>query len=222
VGFLARNAQIKELMQERMGGTALKSGVALDMLGTLLCHCPEAAVGVIDLDWATLKRFLPAAASPKFREIAREGGGSGNSEGSAVLLRWLRGLPADQLGDALDDLLRAEAAKILRITKDKIDKHKSLYDMGMDSLMGVELVTALDQRFGIHLPVMALSEGPSIARLTERILAHLQGEDSGQPSADATGLTQQITLISSQYSSDHDGDEVKHLAEEYTSKLRGH
>jgi phthiocerol/phenolphthiocerol synthesis type-I polyketide synthase C len=37
--------------------------------------------------------------------------------------------------------------------------------MGLDSLMGVELVLALEARFGIRLPVMALSQSPTISKL---------------------------------------------------------
>ena len=72
-------------------------------------------------------------------------------------------------------------AEILRLVPEKIEVTRSLYDMGMDSLMGVELITALDARLGIALPVMAVSEGPTIARLSERIVHQLR------PSAVAEG-----------------------------------
>ena len=219
VGFLARNPQLKELLLDRMGGTALQSAVALEILDTLLCENPDTAMGIIDLDWSKLKRFLPACASPKFREIMQDGDGSDDIDDSADLLRLLKELPADQVFGTILELLKAEVGNILRITKDKIEEHKSLYEMGMDSLMGVELVTALDQRFGIHLPVMALSEGPTIAKLTERIIDHLQGGNLTHSSTDVTNQSHQIMLTLSQYSTDLDGDVVKQVAEEYRTRL---
>ena len=222
VGFLSRNAQLKELLLDRMGGMALSSVVAMECLEPMLCRCPDVPVGVIDLDWATLRRFLPGAVSPKFREIALNGDEADANEDSADFLRLLRGLPADQLNVKIMELLKAEVGNILRIPNDKIDGQKSLYEMGMDSLMGVELVTALDQRFGIHLPVMALSEGPSIAKLTERIIDQLLGDKTGQSTSDTSGLTHQIMLMSSQYSSDLDEDVVKQLADEFRTKLHSH
>ena len=49
-----------------------------------------------------------------------------------------------------------------------------MYDQGMDSLMGMELVAAVEDRFGVNPPIMALSEGPTIARLVERIIRQLK------------------------------------------------
>jgi hypothetical protein len=52
--------------------------------------------------------------------------------------------------------------------------------------MGVELAIALEGRFGVRLPVMALSESPTIAKLAVRMIAQLRGTDG---SAATAGLT---------------------------------
>ena len=48
--------------------------------------------------------------------------------------------------------------------------------MGLDSLMGVELVVAVESRFGTRLPMMALSESPTITKLATWIMEQLRGE----------------------------------------------
>ncbi len=70
VGFLARNQKIKDALQSRMGGAALQSGAALDALEAMLL-ADRSDLGVLDLDWRALSRFLPTAATPKFAELAR-------------------------------------------------------------------------------------------------------------------------------------------------------
>lgn len=196
VGFLSRNEEIKEALQSRMGGAALASVNALDVLDQLLVQ-EQPSVGVLELDWSALSRFLPSARAPKFRELASQDDNTGGSDDSAELQRWLRELPNDELHAALADLLKEEVSEILRTAPEKIDINKSVYDMGMDSLMAVELITAVDQRFGINLPVMALSEGPTIAKLTERIILQLKGGDA--PAAEESDIASQVKALAEQH-----------------------
>ena len=196
VGFLSRNEEIKEALQSRMGGAALASANALDVLDQLLVQ-KQPAVGVLELDWSALSRFLPSARAPKFRELARQEDNTSGSDDSAELQRWLRELPNDELHAALADLLKEEVSEILRTAPEKIDINRSVYDMGMDSLMAVELITAVDQRFGINLPVMALSEGPTIAKLTERIILQLKGGDA--PAAEENDMASQVKALAEQH-----------------------
>ena len=178
VGYLARNQEVKVALQSRMGGPALQSDEALQVLEQLLL-LGSSGFGVMDLDWSTLRRFLPTAAAPKYEEIARHADDhGGDAEGLAEIRRLLEELGPEELQVAFVDLLKREVAEILRISPERLDENRSMYDQGMDSLMGMELVAAVEERFGINLPIMALSEGPTIARLAERIIRQLKAPDS--------------------------------------------
>ena len=87
--------------------------------------------------------------------------------------RMLTTLSGPELLAGFAGLLRVDVAGILRTSPEKIDDNRSLYDMGFDSLMGVELSTAVEVRFGVRLPVMALSENPTIAGLSARLVSQL-------------------------------------------------
>lgn len=210
VGFLSRNEEIKDALQSRMGGAALVSANALDVLDQLLVQ-EHPAVGVLELDWSALSRFLPSARAPKFRELACQDDNAGGDDDSAELQRWLRELPNEELHAALADLLKEEVSEILRTAPEKIDINKSVYDMGMDSLMAVELITAVDQRFGINLPVMALSEGPTIAKLTERIILQLKGGDT--PTADESDMASQVKALAEQHGGQVNAEAIDRIAD---------
>jgi len=75
------------------------------------------------------------------------------------------------------DLLLDEIEQILRLPREKLDIEQSVFDLGMDSLMGMELVLAIEERFGVKLPVMALTEGANIQRIAERITTQLSSSD---------------------------------------------
>jgi acyl carrier protein len=87
-------------------------------------------------------------------------------------------------------MIKLEVAEILRASVDKLDTHQSMFEMGLDSLMGVELAIALEGRFGVRLPVMALSESPTIAKLAARMIAQLRGTDGNVANAGAAPPTQ--------------------------------
>ncbi|WP_353979024.1 SDR family NAD(P)-dependent oxidoreductase [Salinicola endophyticus] len=183
VGFLARHTQTRDSLQERLGGEALTSRDALDVLERMLV-ADVAALGVLELEWRALARFLPTAETPRYREIARSASDDSSNEGDDDLQQLLASLEPEALYDTLIGVLSKELAKILLIDEEKIDIHKSVYDMGFDSLMGVELVTALESRLGIQVPVMVLSEAGTLAKLCDYLMHKLRGEGSDSESED--------------------------------------
>ncbi|MDI5933040.1 type I polyketide synthase [Halomonas kalidii] len=182
VGFLARNTRTRDALQERLGGSALHSDDALRVLEQLLMHHDDRlggpSLGVLELDWGALSRFLPTAAAPRFQELARQAEDDDRAEeGNDDLAALFAELPAEELHGAVTDLLRAELAGILLIEEDKIDVHRSVYDMGFDSLMGVELMTAIESRLGVQVPVMVLSEASTLDKLAGVLIGKLQRPD---------------------------------------------
>jgi acyl transferase domain-containing protein/NADPH:quinone reductase-like Zn-dependent oxidoreductase/NADP-dependent 3-hydroxy acid dehydrogenase YdfG/acyl carrier protein len=197
VGFLARNHKIKESLQGRMGGNALHSDIALDVLEQVLLS-GRSGIGVLELDWNSLRRFLPSADHARFDKLTRLYGNDSSADDCGDRMLHLAELSDDELQAAVSDILKQEVGQILRLQPDKISMDRSLYEMGLDSLMGVELVTALEARFGIQLPVMALSEGPTIGKLTNRVVAHIRGGE--QPDGDS--LRNQVAQMARMHDSD--------------------
>jgi phthiocerol/phenolphthiocerol synthesis type-I polyketide synthase C len=181
VGYLARNARVKEQLQSRLGGAALHSVEALSALEQLLTH-DLSGVGVMELDWATLQRSLPSSMSPKYRDLVREAEDcNADAEDAEQLRRWLEGLDDSELNDALRDLLAKEIGDILHVSPDRLDAQRPLQEIGMDSLMGMELVAAVENRFGVTLPLMALSEGLTVERLVQMMVRQLRAPDDHDP-----------------------------------------
>jgi NADPH:quinone reductase-like Zn-dependent oxidoreductase/acyl carrier protein/short-subunit dehydrogenase len=179
VGYLARNEDIKDALQSRLGGHALSSALALRRLGAMM-QADVSGVAAIDFEWHTLHRFLPATRAPRFDELRRMAGQGGGDAGSGEDIREiLAGSTPEEAQGIIRDLLLEEVAAILRLPMERIDTERSLYDLGMDSLMGVELVLGIEKRFGISLPVMALTEGPTIKRISERLVMALLPSDGG-------------------------------------------
>ncbi|WP_251978350.1 type I polyketide synthase [Salinicola avicenniae] len=177
VGFLARHPQIREALMQRLGGSTLDAAEALQVLEQAITH-GAATVGVMELAWHALSRFLPTAASGRYRELARLARGKETHDGEKDFRQQLAGLDADAMQARIVALLRRELSRILMLEEERIDLHRPVYDMGFDSLMGVELVTALESKLGIQIPVMILSDNATLNKLGQYLVGKLQNEET--------------------------------------------
>lgn len=173
-GYLAREQETKDALQARLGGQALTSAQALETLEQLLCS-DKAGATLIDMDWNVVQRVMPAARSAKYTELRRLAKGADDGEQGDDIASLIAGLSPEAVHELVTDLLMAEVGEILRLPREKMAADKSVFDLGMDSLMGMELVLAIEERFGVRLPVMALTEGATISRIAEKIAGQLAG-----------------------------------------------
>ena len=202
-GYLARNEQVKKALQSRMGGSALQSSVALQALEDLLL-ADRSGVGVLDIDWRALSRFLPTSGTPKFSELKIfAGDASADEDGSEDIRRLVARLSPEELSAAIIEMVKKEVGDILRIAPAKIEDARLLHEMGFDSLMAVELATAVEVRFGIKLPVMALGQNPTVAGLAARIVSQLTaGVEPGAQTPAASHVADQAQQLADQHAAD--------------------
>jgi acyl carrier protein len=125
-----------------------------------------AAAAFAETSWNEARRFLPILASPLFAEIRAD---AGASPGDDSLVERLAGLDAAEALALLKTAVAEEAASILRLPAAGIDPLRPLSEIGMDSLMAVELRLALESRLRVHLPLMSLAEGTSVASIAARL-----------------------------------------------------
>ncbi|TSA37951.1 MAG: SDR family NAD(P)-dependent oxidoreductase [Methylococcaceae bacterium] len=210
-GYLTRNEKVKEALQNRLGGRALSSATALAIVERLLTE-PAApySVGVMEFEWRALAAFLPAADSPKFRELALYSPYTEDTEEQREdVQRLLKELSGEALHNAFVDMLKEELSRVLLINKDKIDEHLSMYAIGLDSLMASELLMAIEARFAVHIPVMSLSELSTLHKLAEYLLSKLQGQQDGEP--DTSTVSKNITHLSKQHGTSVTKEELQAL-----------
>ncbi len=174
VGVLTDNALAREALETRLGVAPLAAASALARLDLIL-GSHRTGLAVMDIDGAALHRALPAAQSRFFDELRRRfGKGDATSDGDDFRAR-LRTLPRAEARIELVTALAAEIAAILRLPPDRIAPTQSVLELGMDSLMAVELSLALEKRFGVSVPPMLINENPSIDRIAERVLDGIVG-----------------------------------------------
>ena len=100
--------------------------------------------------------------------------------------------PAD-----IDDLLRAEVARVLRVDPARLHRHTDLLTLGLDSLTGLELRNRLELRLGLPLRAAIAWTHPRLgdlaAHLTDLVAAREPAPTPPPPPTttdDLTGLTE--------------------------------
>ncbi len=176
VGYLARNESIKQRLTTKMGQQVLSADEALQRLEALLLKDIDGvAVGHLNIN--SMRRGLPTMRSPKFSMLGAEAEGDLSRESSEEIRLLLADKSVEEALTLVSHLLTHDIAKILRLPMEKIDKKASLLSIGMDSLVGAELGHAIEQRFAIQIPLLALSQGLSVQLIAERIISQIQQEE---------------------------------------------
>jgi acyl transferase domain-containing protein/NADPH:quinone reductase-like Zn-dependent oxidoreductase/acyl carrier protein/NADP-dependent 3-hydroxy acid dehydrogenase YdfG/SAM-dependent methyltransferase len=207
VGYLSRNAALKDSLAARLGTPPLSSRAALDMLERILV-ADLAQVTVADLNWPTLARLLPSAGGPRFDGLRRSAGaGDADDESSLDIKALIAGKSPDEVRQIVHDMIVKEVSQILRLGPERIDPARSLYDLGMDSLMAMELALGIEKRTGLNLPAMALNEGPSVERIAARLTARLC-EGAGQSASAGDTLEHLVRTMAVQHSEDITSHEI--------------
>jgi acyl transferase domain-containing protein/D-arabinose 1-dehydrogenase-like Zn-dependent alcohol dehydrogenase/trans-aconitate methyltransferase/acyl carrier protein len=190
VGYVARN----EKVGERFAGQGLDSfspREATAVLGQLLSQ-QSVQVGVVRMDWNRWTGLgVGHAMSPRFSSLCKEGGnGKDGAGGDGTSIRTaLLAAPAERRKELLLDFLKDKVARVLGSSADKVDLSKPLTEVGLDSLMAVELRNWVEGELRVSLPIAELLQGPSVDRLAELLLEQLLKADASPAVARADGST---------------------------------
>ncbi|RQR39208.1 type I polyketide synthase [Burkholderia sp. Bp9142] len=190
VGFLARNAGTREALQSRIGGASITSNEAMAALERALAQ-GGAGEAVVRLDWGAISRGMPAAHARRYAAL-QAGGALETSSEDRVLLEQLRALPPADAVALVETALRGQIARILHMSPERVDAGRSVLDLGMDSLMGMELGMAVEEAFGVKLSIMAIAEGATVHTLAERIVELLDTRNGDDPVTAADELAQAL------------------------------
>lgn len=178
-GYLTRNQAVKDSLASRLGAEPLSAEGALNMLGRALA-VSQANLAIGDFQFSALARLLPSAQGPRFTSLRRQGDdAAGGAENLDDFKALIEGKAPAEVQALVAQLVTQEVAQILAVSAERIDPARSLHDLGLDSLMGVELALGLEKRFGIQVPAMMLNEGPTVERVTARIMERLAAADGG-------------------------------------------
>jgi acyl transferase domain-containing protein/NADPH:quinone reductase-like Zn-dependent oxidoreductase/acyl carrier protein len=138
------------------------------------------AQGVVArIDWA---RFLPlyqqAGRRAFLSELAREVPEAAPAvlpSGKTALVEQLTNAPVQQRKKLVTDYLREAVAEVTRVDVAEIREETGFFDLGMDSLMAVELRQRIEQGVGKEIPVTLVMDHPRLSDAAAYLLGDVLG-----------------------------------------------
>ena len=182
VGVLARHGATREALARRAGVKPMGARAALDLMAQALSleggRGGDAVVIIADMNWSAARAHLPLLSSPSYNRLSGDANASDLTSESVVDLSTLAArLGLDQARRTVADILVEEIARILRLPRDNVSKTKPLTEIGVDSLMAVELMLSLETRFAMDAPLGSSPRGFNVWELAEYLLSAREQDD---------------------------------------------
>lgn len=173
-GMVSRSTNVARHL-ERLGIRGLSTADALGALGRVLQGAPE-EVAVADLDWSRFGKTLqPWSGARRLLELLAEGAAAGESGAPDRVHEGALGkLDSEASVALLESTLARAVAKIMRLGEESLELSQPLKELGMDSILALELVTEIERAFGVKLSTMEVVSGPSIRELASLLLSHVR------------------------------------------------
>ena len=171
---------------EKRGVRTLSPADALaglaDVAATASAQGPAQGV-VARIDWATFLPLYQQAGRRAFlseveREVpavAAEGAQVVTASGRTQLVERLTNAPVQQRRKLLTDYLRDAVAEVTRVDVAEIRDDEGFFDLGMDSLMAVELRRRIEQGVGKAIPVTLVMDHPRLSDAATYLLGEVLG-----------------------------------------------
>ncbi|MFH8368352.1 bifunctional LLM class flavin-dependent oxidoreductase/SDR family oxidoreductase [Streptomyces sp. NPDC018031] len=183
VGLAVREDGLDQLA--RVGVGSMSPAEGLEVFDRVLHHDP-AQVTVARLDWAGVFAAFPTARlTGQFAPFL----GAAGENGSGELLQACAAAGAEQRTGLVGEYLAARLADVLRADAEEIDPQQPITELGLDSLMSLDLRNRVKSDLGVVVPVVRFLEGASVEELTKHVLdllAEVLDEPDGEEREEIT------------------------------------
>jgi acyl carrier protein len=149
---------------------------ALAVLDRLFEKNNSAQAVVMSVDWALLERSFNGQQPPSLiADLIREKGSPGTSKasrgsGPTFSTEELWAAPPTQRHGLVLAHVQKSLAQVMALESPELDPEESLSNLGLDSLMALELQHSLEESFGAKLPIELLMGIPSLNEFANRLL----------------------------------------------------
>ncbi len=183
VGHVANSPEAAERLYRRRI-TAMPISETLDALDELMSS-NAVQVGVVQLEWKELLRSTLSRVPARFAGLlgetgAEEGHSTANSGVHEILEADAAALPS-----LLETYMRDHLARAMQASPAQIDTQQSLFNLGLDSLISVDVRNRIKDDFGINVPLAKFSQGASVKTLAAYVAERLLEGDRRERSKTA-------------------------------------
>ena len=169
VGYLAQREQLRDRL-ERQGVLSFTVRQATDALEYAL-QLKMIQLSVLRMDWSLWRGLgLTSHVSPRFSHLLRNRS-RGNAPGRLEIASAddIRAADDQSRREMVSRMLCSKSGSLLGIDCEQIERDRTLLELGLDSLMAVELRNWIESQIEINLPISDLMRSPSLDHLTSTV-----------------------------------------------------
>ncbi|MDB6151054.1 MAG: eryA [Chthoniobacter sp.] len=173
-GYVARNERVGEFLA-RQGTTELSPGEVMSILDSSL-RAGNTQVAAIRVDWAKWRTFFRGMQeNPLLERIFATVESAETGGGTSDWRNRIESATPDEKEAVIAEAVREVVGSVLRVKPDTLRIEQPLTDLGLDSLMGVEIENSLEAAVGVALPPASLMRARTIGQIATLIAGHMGG-----------------------------------------------
>jgi natural product biosynthesis luciferase-like monooxygenase protein len=226
IGMAARSTRGLERLGA-VGVSGLKPEQARTAFNRILWDS-AVQVAVLNVDWSRFLKFASTVRMPPMlSEFAAAHANQSRSDtlDAGRLRTQLASLSRAEGERFLCDYFTQRLADALKLPASEIEPGQPLTSLGFDSLMAIEVKTAIEMQLGVSVPLVTLLQGASIAHVVAGVMQKLQTEsDNGggfHEPGEASELSQEsdpLAVPSALVNTLSDADVDRMLAERFAAR----
>ena len=191
-GYVARNVRVAEFLA-RQGTTEISPREVTSLLESSLA-AGSVQVMAIRVDWGKWRQFFRGMQeNPLLERIFATVESQETGGGVSDLRQKIASATPEELGGLILQAVRQAVGGVLRVKPDTLRDDQPLTDLGLDSLMGVEIENSIESSLGVSLPPASLLRARTIGHIVTLIAEHMGAKAGGggaavsaEPGAGAT------------------------------------
>ncbi|HSI14073.1 MAG TPA: SDR family NAD(P)-dependent oxidoreductase [Chthoniobacter sp.] len=191
-GYVARNERVAEFLAKQ-GTYELSPGEVVSILESSLV-AGNAQVAAIRVDWAKWRQFFRGGQeNPLFERILTAVEGQESGGGTSDWRPRIESASPEEREGVIAQAVREVVGSVLRVKPDSLRDDQPLTDLGLDSLMGVEIENSLEAAIGVALPPTSLMRARTIGQIASLIAGHMGGKTGATAPAAAAAAPVETT-----------------------------
>ncbi len=184
VGYLAEREQLGQRL-ERQGVLSFTVDQATACLEYAL-QTASLQLSVLRMDWSLWRGLgITSRVSPRFAHLLQNVSEAGIDASENLSASQLRSAAAQDRVVLVGNMVRSKIGSLLGISAENIDSERALLEMGLDSLMAVEMRNWIEGQMEINLPISTLMRSESLTQVIEAISETIE---------DGSGLTSEVEI----------------------------
>jgi acyl transferase domain-containing protein/NADPH:quinone reductase-like Zn-dependent oxidoreductase/NAD(P)-dependent dehydrogenase (short-subunit alcohol dehydrogenase family) len=173
-GYVARNERVAEFLAKQ-GISELSPSEVVSIVESSL-RAGSTQVAAIRVDWARWRTFFRGMqGNPLLERIFAAVEGQETSGTASDWRNRIEFAASEEKETVIAHAVREVVGSVLRVKPDTLRDDQPLTDLGLDSLMGVEIENLLEAAVGVALPPTSLMRARTIAQIASLIAGHVGG-----------------------------------------------